>query len=106
MSKNYNNCNIVLELLPLYLDEKTCEESNAFVEEHLAGCADCRQVHELMSADFLREETAVLRQTNQKTRRRWSPNKKRTIILVCGLVGYFVLMIGVVAFAIWQLVCV
>jgi len=109
MSKNNNDCDIVLELLPLYLDEKTCEESNVFVKEHLAGCADCRQVHELMNADFSREETATVEETEKSRkskRRRLSPTMKRTVILIGGLVGYFVLMVAVVAYAIWQLVCV
>lgn len=107
MSKNYNDCDIVLELLPLYLDGKTCEESNIFVKEHLAGCEDCRQVHEFMSADFSQDKETVPGQAEKRRKGKWrhlSPTKKKIVILVAGLVGYFGLMVGVVAYAIWLLV--
>jgi len=102
MSKICKDCDIVLELLPLYLDGKTCEESNAFVREHLAECDQCKEVLQLMSADFSREK-AAMPNVSGKSRRRI---RKRTVILVGGLIGYFLLTMGIVAFAVWQLVSV
>lgn len=107
MSKNYNDCDIVLELLPFYLDGKTGEESNAFVREHLAGCESCSEVHNLMSADFLADKEAKPETMGKKARRSWrhlSPARKRTLILAAGLLGYLALMIGCVALAFWVLV--
>lgn len=107
MSKNYNDCDIVLELLPLYLDGKTCEESNAFVKEHLVGCAECREVHELMSAELPQDRVAVSDSAGQKRRRKWRhlpATTRRRIILIVGLFGYLCLMVGCVALAIWLLV--
>lgn len=107
MSKNFNDCDIVLELLPLYLDGKTGEESNAFVREHLAGCAECREVYELMSADFLADKEAKPETRRKQAKRSWkhlSPARKRTIILAAGLLGYLALMMGCVALAFWILV--
>lgn len=100
MSKNYSDCDIVLELLPLYLDGKTCEESNAFVKEHLGGCSECREVHQFMSADFSRERAMVSEESVKGRRRR----RKKIAILVGGLAVYLLLMTGIVAFAIWLLV--
>ncbi len=37
-----NSCNIVRDLLPLYAEGLASAESCAFVEEHLAGCPECR----------------------------------------------------------------
>lgn len=99
MSKNYSDCDIVLELLPLYLDGKTCEESNDFVKEHLAGCSECREVQKLMDADFSQEKETETGSAEKRRKGKW----KRTMILVSGLVGYFLLMVGVVAYAIWLL---
>lgn len=100
MSKQVNDCDIVLELLPLYLDGKTCEESNAFVKEHLEGCSECSEVHRFMSADFSREKLMVSEETGKSRRRRW----KKLAILMGGLLAYLLLMMGIVVFAIWLLV--
>lgn len=107
MSKNYNDCDIVLELLPLYLDGQTCEESNTFVKEHLAGCAECREVHELMSAELSQDRVAVSDSAVSKRKRKWRqlpPTTKRRIIVIVGVLGYLCLMVGCVALAIWLLV--
>lgn len=37
------NCEIVKDLLPLYLDEVCSEESKKLVEEHLKECNDCKK---------------------------------------------------------------
>lgn len=35
-----NDCSIVRDILPLYIENMVSEETKAFVEEHLASCAD------------------------------------------------------------------
>lgn len=41
-----NECMIVRDLLPLYVENLVSDETRAFVEEHLAGCEDCQKVLE------------------------------------------------------------
>ena len=36
------NCNIVRDLIPIYLDGETLPETSAFVKEHLTSCEECR----------------------------------------------------------------
>ncbi|MFF2886141.1 zf-HC2 domain-containing protein [Paenibacillus sp. NPDC057967] len=43
------SCNIVYDLLPLYVDGACSAESKAYVEEHLAGCPACRKKYEAMA---------------------------------------------------------
>lgn len=102
MSKNYNDCDIVFDLLPLYLDGKTGAESNVFVKEHLAGCPECREVHQFMSAELPGKKPEVSGQTIHK-RRRITRRTKRLLILVAGLIGYLCLMAGIVMYAFWIL---
>lgn len=45
------NCNIVKDLLPLYIDGCCCGESAEAVEEHLRGCETCRAAWETMRAE-------------------------------------------------------
>ena len=102
MSKNYNDCDIVFDLLPFYVDGKTGEESNAFVAGHLAGCAKCREVHQFMSAELPGKKSEGLGQTIHKGRR-LTRRTKRILILVAGLIGYVCLMAGIVLYAFWIL---
>lgn len=44
-------CNIVKDLLPLYIDDCCSAESAKAVAEHLCSCERCRAVHEAMLAD-------------------------------------------------------
>ena len=37
------NCNIIRDILPLYLDDVVCDETKLMVEEHLQSCASCRE---------------------------------------------------------------
>lgn len=43
MKKEYITCEVVQDLLPLYVDECCSEQSKKIVEEHLADCMDCRE---------------------------------------------------------------
>ena len=45
-----NRCKIVGDLLPLYVDGLTSEDSGQFIEEHVAQCPACRALLEQMRA--------------------------------------------------------
>ena len=48
---NYKiNCNIIRDILPLYVDGVVSADTSALVEEHLTECEDCRQEAERMKA--------------------------------------------------------
>ena len=36
-----NECSLVRDMLPLYLENMVSEETAAFVKEHLEGCPEC-----------------------------------------------------------------
>lgn len=42
-------CNVIADLLPLYVDECCSEESSKLVREHLETCEACRRVYSAMS---------------------------------------------------------
>lgn len=46
--KNEKMCNIVKDMLPLYIDDLCSAESKQMVEEHIKECDDCRRVLESM----------------------------------------------------------
>lgn len=111
MNKNYNDCDIVFELLPLYIEQKTGEESNSFVGAHLAECEACQEIYQLMSADLMMKDTVPCKSFDEqkgkgKKHKGWrlNPTVKKVIILALVLLGYLCLMVGVVVYAFWRLV--
>ena len=46
--KNKINCNVIGDLLPLYVDEVLSSDSRELVEEHLSSCESCRESAEKM----------------------------------------------------------
>lgn len=42
------NCNVINDLIPLYIDDCCSEESAALVAEHLKTCESCRRAYEQM----------------------------------------------------------
>ena len=46
------DCNLVIDLLPSYIDKLTSDESNKFVEKHLAECEECQQIYKNMLSQF------------------------------------------------------
>ncbi|MCR5481756.1 MAG: DUF4825 domain-containing protein [Clostridia bacterium] len=51
-SCNEISCNIIKDLLPLYIEGLTSEESNSLIEEHLKECEACRELYEEMKKDM------------------------------------------------------
>ena len=46
-----NECSIVLDLLPLYVEGMLSEDTATFVKEHLAQCAACFAEAESITGD-------------------------------------------------------
>lgn len=44
------NCNIIQDLIPLYIDNCCCDESKKEIEKHLYECEECKAVFEGMTA--------------------------------------------------------
>jgi len=45
-------CDMVKDLIPLYAEGLTSEESNAWVERHIAECPDCKSYYEMIRQDY------------------------------------------------------
>ena len=45
---NRNDCKIVQDLLPNYIENLTSKETNNFIEEHLKECKECKEIYENM----------------------------------------------------------
>jgi predicted anti-sigma-YlaC factor YlaD len=36
-----NNCDVIRDLIPIYVEKLTSEKSNQFIKEHIHSCIDC-----------------------------------------------------------------
>ncbi|WP_440895496.1 zf-HC2 domain-containing protein [Amphibacillus sp. Q70] len=53
-------CDVIRDLLPLYVEKMTSDDTCAMIEEHLASCEDCRNyLKELETADKIPIDTDV-----------------------------------------------
>lgn len=105
MSKD-NNCNLVEDLLPLYVEGLVSKETNKEIEEHLKKCNKCSEALNNIKKDnaiFLSEEDITREQNNNKEKEiKCIRSIKRKIILkimiailitVITVTGIFVLYI-------------
>ena len=85
-------CNIIKDLLPSYIENLTNEETNSFIESHIADCPECKELLENM-----RKEIEVNRpkkeEKNFKYIKSYSKRLKifRNILLIIALV--FILIV-------------
>lgn len=89
-------CDIVQDLLPLYLDKKTSEETDKFVEKHLWECETCGQVYEVMNSSLgeeLRERQNDRTEPGAVKSRQWKKHWRLKKVLRTGIWGYVILLI-------------
>lgn len=49
---NKLQCNVVNDLLPLYTDKLTSEETNSFIRKHLEECPNCRNEYQTFKTEL------------------------------------------------------
>ena len=50
------SCEVIQDLLPLYVDQACSENSTGLVEEHMAECEFCKQTYDAMKSEGKTEE--------------------------------------------------
>lgn len=83
-----NECNIIRDILPLYIDEIVSEDTSSFVEEHLEKCAACRAELENMKApNALEKAVSDTRANDEKPLKAFAQkwNRKRHIVVTAFL---------------------
>ena len=63
-------CDIIQDMLPLYVDEVCSEAAAEMVKEHLATCAECNKIYQQMlshtNEDMLHEESESVVKRHEK----------------------------------------
>lgn len=90
-------CDVIQDILPLYVEKISSEASNRLVEEHLKECEKCKGFLKGMNEDVHLEEVKISNETEIKAvTKTFKKMKKRWIailiasVLVGGVIGGFV----------------
>lgn len=104
-------CDVIKDLLPLYIDEICSEESRLIVASHLNTCEDCKKTYDLLKSpmafenaapnnEFEKQQVESLKKVHKKQKR------KKTLIVILSVLGgiflslivfYALLFAGIVA---------
>jgi len=90
--KNKIPCDIVQDILPLYIDKLTSEVTNEQIKEHTSECEMCRERLKNMQCEIqIEEDTVKVKEINylKKTRRSF---KKKILISVMSVFCVFLLI--------------
>lgn len=84
-----NNCNIIKDLLPLYVEDMVSKETKEFIENHIDECEDCKKELELLKSNMeSEEEKAPLEFLNKEIKR----DKKITTLIRVSVVGIILVL--------------
>jgi len=93
-------CKIIQDLLPLYCDKLTSQESNEEIEKHLHECEECTQVYENMCA----KEESIIENPEKDIQPLKKVNKKNIIRIIVSVLVSSVILFGVFMFVFWGLI--
>lgn len=85
-------CNIIKDLLPSYVENLTNDETNSFIESHIANCPECKELLENMQKE-IEVNSPKKEEKNFKYIKRYSKRLKifRNILLIIALI--FILIV-------------
>ena len=81
-------CDLVADLLPLYIDGKCGQMSKDYVESHIKSCEECRLLYEAMTADI-----NEIKRISSKKKIKLHPVAKMVLIVLGYLVAVIILLI-------------
>jgi hypothetical protein len=71
-----NNCDVVRDLLPLYLDDICSESSRKCVEDHIRECENCRNLLQELKTDLPKKSVNIPREDDVLKHTAWQMNKR------------------------------
>ncbi|MBR5871118.1 MAG: zf-HC2 domain-containing protein [Clostridia bacterium] len=94
-----NECSIVRDLLPLYVENMVSEETANFVKAHLEECKNCREDYETMKstdgfAEKKRDHSEDIKMANSLKNFKNKINKKIRNTVLCVVAAALVVIVG------------
>ncbi|MBO4456663.1 MAG: zf-HC2 domain-containing protein [Butyrivibrio sp.] len=74
---NKFECDLIADLLPIYMDKKCCDDTRKFVEDHIKSCDECREMYDAMA-----REIPTVESSQKKKKLRLSPVSKMALVVL------------------------
>lgn len=87
-----NECKIVQDLLPNYLEKVTTEETNDFIENHISQCHDCKEIYNSMQETIEVKNSEITTEINYLKKFRIKLKFLRNVLLL--IIFIFIIIIG------------
>ncbi len=92
-------CNIVRDLLPLYCDNLTSEDSNEEIEKHLSECEECNNICESM-----KQKEDIIKAPDKDVKPLKKVKKRIKLKVIAAILGTLAVLFGVFMFVFWGVV--
>lgn len=93
-----NDCEIIKDLLPSYVDGLTSQESNQYIKEHISDCDDCKTYLNYMqsASDKIKKENKITIDYMKKIK------KKNSLKILYSILSIFALLtISFITYSLW-----
>lgn len=94
------SCEVIKDLLPLYVDDICSDDSKQMVKNHLDNCEDCKREFHQISRQIHVEQKNNDQSTISGISKKWKKDKKRAFVY--GILFLFVIVAAVVDFIMYS----
>lgn len=94
------SCNVIQDILPLYVDNMACDDTRLLVEEHLQGCENCSRYYQELQEELLLPVEPEIKERDAEEIRRFKKYlmRKRIGVFFLSAASVLVLVIGIIIF--------
>lgn len=94
------NCNVIQDILPLYIDHAACNDTKMLVEEHLQGCESCQKAYQELQKELLLPVDEGIKKRDAEEIKSFKKylSKKRLKIIFLSAASMLALTVGVIFF--------
>ena len=92
-----NNCNVARDLMPLVIDGVASEESQQYVNDHVAECTECAMTYGAMRVELPRANQEKERAEMEKAAKALKKKRRKRVcwaIVICLVLCYLLLFSG------------
>lgn len=102
------NCDIIKDVLPLYLDDVVSNATKEMIEEHLCSCVSCRKEAQALKEDIILPSTKNIQLSEARVFKNLKSKfrKKNAIKTVISVVITILIMIGLYSYATLSKTCI
>lgn len=102
------SCDIIKDVLPLYLDGVVSNDTKEMVEEHLSDCGSCRNEAKILKQDIILPSNRNIQLSEARVFKKLKSHlrKKNTIILISTIIATILIAVGLHSYAILTKTCI